>query len=102
MKKSFVTILVLLAIGVAHADKHERGRGDGGYWLGPVIIGGILGYGLAQLRAKYVQPALQPVVLAPKERRLSTWNLSNSTPAAIVTGLFSVILAGADAASGLR
>ena len=34
--------------------------------------------------------------------RLSTGNLSNSTPAAIVTGMFSVKLADADAASGLR
>lgn len=102
MKKFFVTIMVLLAIGAAHADEHERGKGDGGYWLDPVIIGSILGYGLAQLRTKYVQPAPQPVVVVPQGRSLSTRNLSNSTPAAIVTGIFSVILAGADAASGMR
>ena len=67
MRKILVAISLLLAIGAAHADDHGRGgRGGGDRWLGPAIIGGILGYTLAQPRTIYVQPAPQPIVVVPQ------------------------------------
>lgn len=64
MKKLLIAIPLVLMMGAAHADGH-RGGGDG-RWIGPALIGGIIGYTLAQPRTVYVQPAPQPIVVLPQ------------------------------------
>ena len=64
--KKFVAILLLTLTATAHAG----GGYHGGYyrtggWVGPAIVGGVIGYGLARpyyYPPVYVQP---PVVYAP-------------------------------------
>lgn len=67
MKKILAAVSMLLVAGSVYADDHGgRGRGGVDRWLGPAIIGGILGYTLAQPRTIYVQPAPQPIVVIPQ------------------------------------
>lgn len=65
MRKMLIAITLLLLSGAAHADGH-RDRGGDGHWIGPALIGGIIGYTLAQPRTIYVQPAPQPIVVIPQ------------------------------------
>jgi len=76
--KKLIAILVLATASTA-AIAHDRGGFRGGYyhggyrggigWVAPALIGGVVGYELAQPR--YIQPAptviyqQQPVVVSP-------------------------------------
>lgn len=72
MKKILMAIPFILLLNVAHAEGHDGrehgggGPGDAGRWLGPALIGGIIGYELARPRTVYVQPAPQPIVIVPQ------------------------------------
>jgi hypothetical protein len=67
--KKLLAVLLLATSSVALADPHhgwQRGYGGayhhhGGYyhnndWIAPAIIGGVVGYAIAQPRTVYVQP----------------------------------------------
>jgi hypothetical protein len=68
MKKSILSLtalFVLLISTSASAWDHHRGWGYRGGWVAPVIIGGVIGYELAQPRPYYVPPATVYVQPAP-------------------------------------
>jgi len=61
MKK--ILLCLLLIAGTAHAHEGFRGGYHGGYgygWVAPLVIGGAVGYTIAQPRTVYVQ---QPQVV---------------------------------------
>ena len=59
--KKLVTILLLVSATLANA----RGFHRGGYWIGPAVIGGVVGYSLARpyYYPPYYYPTPQPVVI---------------------------------------
>jgi hypothetical protein len=81
MKKIALALALLTTASVASAHGWERGPGygyrggynhyenhyhGGGYnWAAPAIIGGVIGYELAQPRTVYVQPQPQVVYQTP-------------------------------------
>jgi len=85
MKKLFLALSLLAIVGTATAQAHEgfRYRGGccyrGGYglgWVAPAVVGGVIGYEIAQPRTVvveqppvvYTQPSVvytQPAVQAP-------------------------------------
>jgi hypothetical protein len=81
MKKLVLALALLTTASVASAHGWERGPGygyrggynhyenhyhGGGYnWVAPAIIGGVIGYELAQPRTVYVQPQPQVVYQTP-------------------------------------
>jgi hypothetical protein len=75
MKKLALALALLTTASVASAHGWEhRGPGygyhggyhHGGYnWVAPAIIGGVIGYELAQPRTVYVQPQPQVVYQTP-------------------------------------
>ena len=106
MRKILVAISLLLAIGAAHADDHGRGGevvvtaglarpSSEAFWvirwhsLVPSMCNLPLSLSLSSLKAH----------TADRRRSLFTRSLSNLIPAVIVTGIFSVKLAGTDAAT---
>ena len=68
MKKLFIAaLLALLSASPAYADGHGHDRGGGwgwGGWIPPLVIGGVIGYGLAQPQYVY-QPAPYPYIYQP-------------------------------------
>lgn len=77
MKKSILALLLLSAMGMTSAQWHHHGGyccyrgGYGGGWVGPAIIGGVIGYELTRPQTVYVEPQpsvivqQQPIVQAP-------------------------------------
>ena len=73
MKKSILALLLLSAMGMTSAQWHHHGGyccyrgGYGGGWVGPAIIGGVIGYELSRPSPVYTQPPVvieqQPVVV---------------------------------------
>jgi len=49
--------------GYGHYENHYHG---GGNWVGPALIGGIIGYELSQPRTVYVQPQPQVIYQQPQ------------------------------------
>ena len=73
--KRFVAALALTALAIpAMADQYHSHRGPQGVpfvrggsdWVGPAIIGGVIGYALSQPRVVYTQP---PVIYAPQPQQ---------------------------------
>lgn len=65
--KRLITAVALVALSVPAMAQHHGGGYGGGYyrsggWVGPALIGGVVGYALSQPRVVYAQP---PVVYAP-------------------------------------
>ena len=65
--KRLITAVALVALSVPAMAQHYHGPQGvpfvrTGNWVGPALIGGVLGYALAQPRVVYAQP---PVVYAP-------------------------------------
>jgi len=68
MKKSILSltaVFVLMLSTSALAWDHHRGWGHHRGWVAPVIIGGVIGYELAQSRPYYVAPSTIYVPPAP-------------------------------------
>ena len=77
--KKLLAVLLLTTSSIALADGHhgwQRGYGDAyhhhGYyhshsndWIAPAVIGGIVGYAIAQPRTVYVQPQPQIIYQTP-------------------------------------
>jgi hypothetical protein len=63
MKKILIALSLFAVIGSANA--HGHGYWRGGYWVGPAVIGGVVGYSLA--RQPYYYPPVvvqqQPVIV---------------------------------------
>jgi hypothetical protein len=70
--KRFVAALTLTALAIpAMADRYHGPQGvpfvrGGSDWVGPAIIGGVIGYALSQPRVVYTQP---PVIYAPQPQQ---------------------------------
>ena len=64
MKKILVSLLLIGLFSTnAHADWHGGYRGyHSGYWVGPALVGGLIGYELARPAPVVVQ---QPVYVQP-------------------------------------
>ena len=65
--KQFITAVALVALSVPAMAQHYHGPHGvpfvrTGSWVGPALIGGVIGYAIAQPRVVYAQP---PVVYAP-------------------------------------
>jgi hypothetical protein len=65
--KRLITAVALVALSVPAMAQHYHGPHGvpfvrAGNWVGPALIGGVVGYALAQPRVVYAQP---PVVYAP-------------------------------------
>ena len=60
MKKLLITTLLLISTTAMaqHHHGHWERRGGGWGWVAPAVVGGVIGYGLAQPRTVVVQ---QPV-----------------------------------------
>ena len=62
MKKSILALLLLSAMGMTSAQWHHHGGyccyrgGYGGGWVGPAIIGGVIGYEIANRPVIVEQP----------------------------------------------
>ena len=71
MKKSILALLLLSAMGMTSAQWHHHGGyccyrgGYGGGWVGPAIIGGVIGYELTRPQTVYVEP--QPSVIVQQQ-----------------------------------
>ena len=77
MKKVLLVIMLMLTTGMTSAQWHHHGGyccyrgGYGGGWVGPAIIGGVIGYELTRPQTVYVEPQpsvivqQQPIVQAP-------------------------------------
>jgi hypothetical protein len=70
--KRLIAALALTVLAVPAMAQHYHGpqgvpfvRGNNN-WVGPAIIGGVIGYALAQPRVVYTQP---PVVYAPQPQQ---------------------------------
>ena len=63
MKKVLLAVTLMLTALTANAQHHHGHYhgGNSGWWIGPAIIGGVIGYALAQPR--YEPP---PVIVQPQ------------------------------------
>ena len=65
--KKFIFATLLLASASAMAQHHhghwQRGYGGGWNWMAPVIIGGVIGYEIAQPRPPVVITQQPPVII---------------------------------------
>lgn len=59
--KKLIAVLLLVSATVAHAHGYHRG----GYWVGPAVIGGVVGYSLARpyYYPPYYYAAPPPIVV---------------------------------------
>jgi hypothetical protein len=74
--KRLLLILVLLtstAVFAQHHHGHWERRGPGWGWVAPVVIGGVIGYEMAQPRPPVIVTQQPPVIVQQPIQNCSPW-----------------------------
>ena len=75
MKKLATLLLVLSATSVfaQHHHGHWQRHGGGWGWVAPVVIGGVIGYEIAQPRPPVIVTQQPPIVIQQQPQNCSPW-----------------------------